>query len=82
MSRPLALRPGVQIKLPDANCLFLSASRDIHAIGPDDGVDVLTSIGKHAFAEFYDRAAVRSIDGRAVAFLSESDIETVSPAKQ
>jgi hypothetical protein len=41
----------VQIKFPDAEVLFLGADGEPHEIGPEDCIDVLTSIGSADFVE-------------------------------
>jgi hypothetical protein len=79
--RPLPLRPGVQIKFPDADALFLGADGTLKRIGPADCVDILMSVGSADFAEYYDRAEWRNVDGLHLPFLALTDLDTVSPAK-
>jgi len=52
-SPPLPWRAGVQIKFPDADVLFLGADGEPAEIGPDDCIDLFTSIGEANFEEFY-----------------------------
>jgi hypothetical protein len=80
-SFPLPLRPGVQIKFPEDDVLYLDASNEPAAIGPLDCVDILTSIGAACFCEFYDRAEWRGTVGITLPFLARSDLETISPKK-
>ena len=81
LSPPLALRPGVQIKIPDADVWFMRQDGKPAELLVADGIDILTSIGDADFNEYYDRAMLRSIDGQDVPFLSADDLETISPSK-
>src|SRR6266478_6082500 len=53
ISQPLALRPNVQIKFPDANVWFERSDGQPSEISVQDGIDVLTSIGQADFASYY-----------------------------
>jgi hypothetical protein len=81
-SPPLQLRPNVQIKFPDAEVLFLGADGEPHEIGPEDCIDVLTSIGSADFVEHYARAEWRDVAGLHLPFLALTDLDTISPAKR
>jgi hypothetical protein len=79
-SIPLPLRPGVQIKLPDADVLFLDRDGQPKELSVADGIDILTSIGNANFDEFYARAVMKPIDGQDVHFLSVGDLDAISPS--
>jgi hypothetical protein len=78
---PLPLRPGVQIKFPDDDVLYLDADDEPIAIGPTDCIDILTSIGTADFSEFYDRAEWREVAGIRLPLLARGDLDTISPEK-
>lgn len=78
---PLPLRPGVQIKVPDADALFLGSDGEPHEIKPADGIDVLTSVGSSDFADFHRRAEWREIAGIRLPVLAASDLDAISPPK-
>ncbi|KJC47322.1 hypothetical protein UB31_18890 [Bradyrhizobium sp. LTSP849] len=80
-SPPLPLRPGVQIKFPDADVYFLGADGEPKEIGPADCIDILTSIGPADFAAHYDRADWREIAGLRLPFLARGDLDAISPPK-
>jgi hypothetical protein len=80
-SPPLALRPGVQIKFPDADVWFMGRDDQPAELLIADGLDILTSIGDADFNEYYDRAVLKPIDGQDVPFLSAGDLEAISPSK-
>ncbi|MBB2678699.1 UNVERIFIED_ORG: putative nucleotidyltransferase [Rhizobium esperanzae] len=72
---PLALRPMVQMKFPDDLCDYQDRKGDVREIGPDDGVDVLTSLPGFAFANLYERGRDVSIDGVKVRILCQADVD-------
>jgi len=78
-SRPLALRPEVQIKFPDADAWFMRRDGEPAEILVQDGIDVLTSIGETDFKSYYERATTMVIDGLKIPFLAADDIEAISP---
>jgi hypothetical protein len=75
-----ALRPGFQIKIPDADVCFMGRDNRPAELLVADGIDILTSIGDADFNEYYDRAVLKSIDGQDVPFLSSDDLDAISPA--
>jgi hypothetical protein len=79
ISHPLALRPNVQFKFPDADAWFQKRDGEFAEILVQEGIDVLTSIGEFAFDLYYERAATKTVDGQNVAFLAAEDIEAISP---
>ena len=82
MRPPLPLRSNVQIKFPDADrCLFLAASGEDKEIGPEDGIDVLTSVSDHDFSAFFERANWATVDGLHLPFVAKGDLDTISPQK-
>ncbi len=81
MSQPLALRPNVQIKFPDADAWFETSDGEPAEILVQDGIDVLTSIGEANFKFFYERASTMVIDGLKIPFLAAEDIEAISGAR-
>ena len=80
-SSPLNLRPGVQIKFPDGDVMFIGSDNKPKEIGPADGIDILTSIGSSCFKDFYDRAYWLEIAGIKLPFVPHDDLETISPKK-
>jgi hypothetical protein len=50
-------------------------------IGPQDGIDVLTSIKSFAFDDFYTRAHWQEIGGLRLPFLARDDLDVISPVK-
>jgi hypothetical protein len=80
-SPPLPLRRNVQIQFPDADVLFLGDNNELSEIGPEDGIDVLTSIGSSSFGEFYGRAHWEQVAGLKLPFLARNDLEKISPPK-
>jgi hypothetical protein len=79
ISQPLALRPKLQIKLPDADAMFMGRDGEPAEIFVEDGIDVLTSIGEADFEFYYARATTKVIDGLNIPFLATDDIEAISP---
>jgi hypothetical protein len=77
--RPLALRPKVQIKFPDADAWFKRQDGEFAEILVQDGIDILTSIGDADFDFYYERAATKVIDGINIPFLGADDIDVISP---
>ena len=51
-----ALRPGVQIRSPDADVWFMGRDKQPVELLVADGIDILTSIGDADFDEYYPRA--------------------------
>lgn len=78
---PLSLRAGQQIKLPDAEAMFLGAGGEPKDIGPADGIDFLTSVGSASFEDYYDRAYWKDVADCKLPFLSQNDLDAISPAK-
>jgi hypothetical protein len=78
-SFPLALRPNVQIKFPDADALFLGSDAEPAEILAQDGIDILTSIGDADFEIYFARSTTKAAFGIDVTFLSLADLETISP---
>jgi hypothetical protein len=79
LSHPVALRPKVQIKFPDADVWFAKRNGELAEILAQDGIDVLTSIGESDFEFYYDRAAIKALDNIDVPFLAADDLDTISP---
>ncbi|WP_092180657.1 hypothetical protein [Bradyrhizobium sp. cf659] len=79
---PLPLRPAVQIKFPDAAAWYLGDDGEPREITPDEGIDILTSIGSADFAEFYDRAEWFHAAGLQLPVPSADDLAVVSPRKR
>jgi len=77
-SRPLPLRPKVQIKFPDADAWFMRPNGEPAEILVQDGIDVLTSIGEADFKSHYERATTMVIDRLSIPFLAAEDIEAIS----
>jgi hypothetical protein len=81
-SVPLSLRPGLQIKFPDADVWFMGRDNEPAEILPVDGIDILTSIGDADFSAYYDRAVRTLIDGLEIPFLAADDLEAISPPRE
>jgi hypothetical protein len=79
-SLPLALRPNVQIKFPDADVWYLRSDGEPAEISVREGIDILTSIGEANFEFHYDRATTKVVDGLNIVFLAVDDIEAISPS--
>ncbi|MBB4505993.1 hypothetical protein [Rhizobium leguminosarum] len=75
LTPPLALRPMVQMKFPDDLCPYQDRNGDVREIGPDNGVDVLTSLPGFAFADLYARGNDVIIDGIEVRILCQPDVD-------
>lgn len=73
----LPLRSGMQQKLPATDgCWYMRDDREIAEIGPEDGVDLLTSIEGADFEELYDRGAVTRLDDGVLGrVLSADDLD-------
>jgi hypothetical protein len=78
ISHPVALRPKVQIKFPDADVWFERRDGELVEIFVQDGIDVLTSIGDAEFDFYYERASNRVMDGINIPFLAADDIDVIS----
>jgi hypothetical protein len=62
-SRPLDLRPNLQIKFPDADAWFKRRDGEFAEILVLDCIDILTSIGDADFDFYHKRAVTKVIDG-------------------
>lgn len=81
LKAPVSLRTGQQIKFPDADVMFLGAGDEPIDIGPADGIDFLTSVGPASFREFYGRVDWKDATGMQLPFLSQNDLDVISPSK-
>jgi hypothetical protein len=79
ISLPLALRPKVQIKFPDADVWYLRSDGEPAEISALDGIDILTSIGEADFELYYQRASTKVVDGLNIVFLAGDDIDAIGP---
>jgi hypothetical protein len=79
ISHPLAIRPNVQLKFPDADALYLRSNGESAQILVEDGIDILTSIGEADFDVYYDRATYKILSGMKIPFLAADDIEVICP---
>jgi hypothetical protein len=79
ISQPLALRPKVQIKFPDADAWFERRDGEFAEILVQDGIDILTSVNDADFDFYFERAATKIIDRLDIPFLAARDIEVISP---
>ncbi|TBH34604.1 hypothetical protein ELG66_01015 [Rhizobium leguminosarum] len=82
LSPPLALRPMAQIKFPDDLCAYRDDKGDIREIGPEDGVDVLTSLQSFSFAELYERSTEANIRDLTLRLLCPDDLERTATIRQ
>jgi hypothetical protein len=77
----VSLRPGQQIKFPDADAMFLGAGDRPTDIEPAGGIDFLTSVGSASFKDLYDRAYWKNVASTRLPFLSQNDLDAISPPK-
>jgi hypothetical protein len=77
IEKPAPLRPGVQIKFPDADAAYLDSKGTLQTITASDGIDILTSIGHAIFTEYYERAATTEVNGITVRVPIQSDLENL-----
>lgn len=81
LSPPIALRPNLQIKFPDADAWYMGSDGKPAEILTKNEIDVLTSVGEADFDACFARAVAVQVDGLDVSFLAAVDLETISPTK-
>jgi hypothetical protein len=81
LQKPVSLQAGQQIKFPDADVMFLGPGDRATDIAPADGIDLLTSVGQNRFEDYYDRAYWEVVAGMRLPFLSQNDLDVISPTQ-
>lgn len=80
---PLPIYPNMQLKLPDTDgCYYLGSDGEPVEIGPEDGIDLLTSVADADFEQTYFQTVVAQLgDGILLRLLSPDDLDRISPYK-
>lgn len=78
---PVALRPAVQIKFPDADALFINSDGELSEILIEDGIDLLTSVGAYNFDLIWKSSVDADLGLKHVKMLCRTDLDIISPGK-